>query len=55
MVDKQCIDLKSGAFLFGDTHVKKVQSNVHYFPIKVIFAKNMKDLDRVEYPDICYF
>jgi hypothetical protein len=38
LVDKQCIDPKYGTFLFGDAHVEKVQSHVHWFFIKIAFA-----------------
>ncbi len=37
-MDKQCIDPKYGTFLFGDAHVEKVQSHVHWFFIKIAFA-----------------
>jgi hypothetical protein len=55
LVDKCCIDPKSGDLLFGENGVEKVQSHVHCFPIKVAFAKDMKELYRVEHSDFFAF
>jgi hypothetical protein len=54
LVDKHCTDPKSGTFLFGDAHLEKVQSHVHCFPIKIAFAKDTKDLYRVQYSDFFF-
>jgi hypothetical protein len=51
LVDPRCTDPKSGELLFGEDKVEKVQSHVHCFPIKVAFAKDTKDLYRIEFGD----
>ena len=55
LVDKRFINPKTGEFLFGDSRIEKVQSHVHCFPIKVAFAKDTKDLYRLEYSDLFRF
>ncbi len=55
LVDKRCVDPKTGNLLFGENGVEKVQSHVHCFPIKVAFAKDTKELYRVEYSDFFAF
>jgi len=55
LVDPRCIDPKSGELLFGEDKVEKVQSHVHCFPIKVAFAKDTKDLYRLEFGDFFTF
>jgi len=48
-------DPKTGQLLFGESSIEKVQSHVHCFPIKVAFAKDTKDLYRVEFADFFAF
>ncbi len=55
LVDKRCIDPKTGLLLFGETGNDKVQSHIHCFPIKVAFAKDTKELYRVEYAEFFAF
>ena len=55
LVDKHCINPKTGQLLFGESSIEKVQSHVHCFPIKVAFAKDTKDLYRVEFADFFAF
>ena len=31
LVDRRCIDPRTGGLLFGDNGIKKVQSHVHFF------------------------
>jgi hypothetical protein len=38
LVDRRCINPKTGQLLFGDSSVEKVQSHVHSFPVKLAFA-----------------
>jgi hypothetical protein len=49
LVDKCCIDPKTGLPLFGDSGIDKVQSHLHCFPVKIAFAKDTKALYQVEY------
>jgi hypothetical protein len=55
LVDKRCINPKSGALLFGENGSENVQSHVNCFPVKVAFAKDTKDLYQVEYSDFFLF
>jgi len=55
LVDRRCINPKTGQLLFGDSSVEKVQSHVHCFPVKLAFAKDTKDLYRVEFADLFTF
>jgi len=55
LVDKRCVNPKTGELLFGDSAIEKVQLHVHCFPIKVAFAKDTKDLYRVEFADFFAF
>ena len=44
LVDKQCIDPKTGLPLYGYSGIDKVQSHLHCFPVKIAFAKDTKAL-----------
>ncbi len=55
LVDKHCINPKSGKLLFGEIGAENVLSHVNCFPVKVAFAKDMKDLYRVKYSDFFLF
>jgi hypothetical protein len=54
-VDHHCIDPKNGTALFSKTGIENVQSHVHCFPIKVCFAKDTKQLYRLEFGDFFAF
>jgi hypothetical protein len=49
LVDKWCINPRTGKLLFSETGIKKVQSHVHCFPLKVAFAKDTKALYKTEF------
>ena len=51
LVDKRCINPKTGEPLFGISGNEKVQSHIHCFPIKVAFAKDTKLLYQLEYSE----
>ncbi len=55
LMDKRCVDPKTGVLLFGDSGTEKVQSHIHCFPIKVAFAKDTKELYKREYSDFFAF
>jgi hypothetical protein len=55
LVDKRCIDPKTGELLFGESGIEKVQSHLHCFPIKIAFAKDTKELYRTEYQSLFVF
>jgi hypothetical protein len=54
-VDHRCIDPKKGTALFSETGIENVQSHVHCFPIIVCFAKDTKQLYRLEFGDFFAF
>jgi len=54
-VDPRCRNPKTGALLFSVSGNENVQSHVHCFPLKVCFAKDTKDLYRVEFEDFFAF
>jgi len=54
-VDKRCFNPKTGKLLFGESGIDKVQSHLYCFPIKIAFAKDTKELYRVEYQDFFAF
>jgi len=49
LVDRRCIDPKTGSLLFGESSIDKVQSHLYLFPIKISFSKDTKELYRMEY------
>jgi hypothetical protein len=55
LVDKRCINPKTGDLLFGISGNEKVQSHVHCFPIKVAFTKDTKHLYQLEFADFLDF
>ncbi len=55
LVDRRCINPKTGLFLFGESGHEKLQSHIHCFPVKVAIAKDSKELYRVEYADFFAF
>jgi len=48
-VDPRCKDPKKGTFLFSESGIENVQSHIHCFPVKVCFAKDTKQLYRLEF------
>jgi hypothetical protein len=55
LVDKWCINPRTGALLFSEMGIEKVQSHVHCFPLKVAFAKDTKALNKTEFGDYFAF
>ncbi len=55
LVDKRCVNPKTGKLLFSETGIEKVQSHVHCFPLKVAFAKDTNMLYKVEFEDFLLF
>jgi hypothetical protein len=55
LVDKRCRNPKTNELLFGESGNEKVQSHIHYFPIKTAFAKDTKHLYQVEFSDFFQF
>ncbi len=54
-VDPRCRNPNTGALLFSVSGNENVQSHVHCFPLKVAFAKDTKDLYRIEFEDFFAF
>jgi len=55
LVDRRCKGPRTEGLLFGDNGIDKVQSHVHCFPIKVCFAKDTKQLYKIEFEEFFAF
>ncbi len=54
-VDKQWVDPTTRKLLFTESGIEKVQSHIHCFPVTVAFAKDTKQLYKVEFLDFFLF
>jgi hypothetical protein len=55
LVDPRCVNPQTGELLFGGTGSEKVQSHAHCFPIKIVIAKDTKELYRTEFAEFFQF